>query len=154
MYTDVAYRKTAIRGSSGFGLLVAIFDSLAGDLRRAAQAERNNDIESRCRETNHAVQIIGFLEDRLLNGEGGELADQLRVFYRGLRRKLLQAQINRSAEEFEGLMNAVLKIREAWQTADQRQLFSGPEILSASTPSHLLPFVAAGIDSSHDDWFA
>ncbi len=154
MRSDLAYRKTAIQGTSGFGLLVAIFDALAGDLRRAAQAERNNDIETRCRETNHAVHIIGFLEDRLLHGDGGVLADELRVFYRTLRRKLLKAQISRSAEQLEELMTAVLKIREAWQTADQRQVPSEPEILRASMPSFPAFASATTEHSRHDDWFA
>ena len=152
MRTDLAYRKTAIRGTSGFGLLIAIFDALAEDLRRAAQAERNNDIEKRCHAANHAVYIIGFLEDRLLHGDGGPLADQLRAFYRTLRRKLLQAQIERSADQLEELMIAVLKIREAWQKADQCQAPSGPEILRASMPS--FPAFAAAASSRHDDWFA
>src|ERR1700761_356552 len=154
MRTDVAYRNTAVQGSSGFGLLIAIFDSLAGDLRRAAQAERNNDLETRCRETNHAIQVIGFLEDRLLHGNGGALADQLRAFYSTLRRKLLQAQLNRSPEQLEDLMSGVLKIREAWQQADQRKVPSGPQIISAAVPESLLPFVGANTESRHDDWFA
>lgn len=154
MYTDAAYRKTAVQGSSGFGLLIALFDALAGDLRRAAQAERNNEIEKRCRETNHAIHVIGFLEDRLERGEGGDLANQLRGFYSALRRKLLQAQINRSAQQMEELMVGVLKIREAWQQADQRKDVSGPEILSASIPASLLPFVSSTTESRHDDWFA
>ena len=152
MRTDLAYRKTAIRGTSGFGLLIAIFDALAEDLRRAAQAERNDDIEKRCHAANHAVYIIGFLEDRLLHGDGGPLADQLRAFYRTLRRKLLQAQIERSADQLEELMIAVLKIREAWQKADQCQAPSGPEILRAPMPS--FPAFAAAASSRHDDWFA
>jgi flagellar biosynthetic protein FliS len=154
MRSDLAYRKTAIQGTSGFGLLIAIFDALAEDLRRAAQAERSNDLEKRCRETNHAVYIIGFLEDRLLHGDGGPLADQLRAFYRTLRRKLFQAQIDRSAEQFEELMTAVLKIREAWQKADQHQVPSGPEILRASMPN-FPAFAAATTEyARHDDWFA
>ena len=153
MRSDLAYRKTAIQGSSGFGLLIGIFDALADDLRRAAQAERNNDLEKRCRETNHAVQIIAFLEDRLLHGEGGELADQLRAFYGTLRRKLLQAQIDRSAQQFEDLMTAVLKIREAWQKADQRRTQSGPDILPASMQI-LHAFAAATTEYRQDDWFA
>ena len=154
MRTDLAYRKTAIQGSSGFGLLIAIFDALADDLRRAAQAERNNDIEKRCREANHAVQVIGFLEDRLLHGDGGPLADQLRAFYSALRRKLFQAQLNRSPEQLEELMTGVLKIREAWQKADQRQVPSGPEILRASMPNFAAFDAATTEYSRHDDWFA
>jgi flagellar protein FliS len=154
MRTDLAYRKTAIRGTSGFGLLIAVFDALAEDLRRAAQAERNNDIEKRCHEANHAVYIIGFLEDRLLHGDGGPLANQLGAFYRTLRRNLFQAQIDKSAEQLEELMTAVLKIREAWQKADQPKVPSGPEILRASMPN-FPAFTAATTEySRHDDWFA
>jgi hypothetical protein len=38
--TDLAYRKTAVEGASGMGLLIALYDTLAGDLRRAAAAQR------------------------------------------------------------------------------------------------------------------
>jgi len=34
--TDMAYRKSAVEGATGFGLLIALYDTLAGDLRRAA----------------------------------------------------------------------------------------------------------------------
>jgi flagellar biosynthetic protein FliS len=152
MRTDLAYRKTAIQGSSGFSLLIGIFDALAEDLRRAAQAQRSNDLEERCRRTNHAVQIIGFLEDRLLKGDGGALATKLRAFYRNLRHKMLLAQVNSSAEELEELMTAVLNIREAWQKADQRQ-FSRPDMVSAAM-MNLPEFAAATAESRHDDWFA
>ena len=90
----------------------------------------------------------------MLHGDGGELANQLRAFYSSLRRKLVQAQINRSPEEMEALMNAVLKIREAWQKADQSQTASAPQIISASVPASLLPFVSSTTDGRHDDWFA
>ena len=36
--TDLAYRKTAVEGASGFGLLIALYDTLASDLRRAARS--------------------------------------------------------------------------------------------------------------------
>lgn len=152
MYTDLAYR-TAAQGTSGFSLLVAIFDTLAGALRRAAQAERNNNLEQRCQETNHAIYIIAYLEDRLLHGESGELRDQLGAFYRSLRRKVIEAQVNRSPEQLEQLMTAVLKIREAWQKADQRQVPPGPDILSASM-QNLPAFAAATTGYRQDDWFA
>jgi flagellar biosynthetic protein FliS len=153
MRTDLAYRKTAVQGSSGFGLLIAIFDALAEDLRRAAQAQRNNDLEERCRRTNHAVQIIGFLEDRLLHGEGGNLANQLRTFYRALRVKLLHAQIHKSAEQLEELMTAVLNIREAWQKADQQPNRPASDVFPAAM-ANLAAFAEATTGHRHDDWFA
>jgi flagellar biosynthetic protein FliS len=111
----MAYRKTAIGGASGFGLLVALYDTLAGDLRRAAAAERGNDIEKRTRELNHALLVVAYLEEYVERGSGGKLADHLVAFYKTLRRKMIEAQVKRSADILEAQMAQVLKIREIWQ---------------------------------------
>ncbi|MGP8186260.1 MAG: flagellar export chaperone FliS [Terracidiphilus sp.] len=137
--TDLAYRRTAVQGASGFGLLVALYDTLAGDLRRATEAQRANDIEKRCREVNHAFSVIGLLEDSVRRGTGGELAQQLVGFYASLRRDLIAAQANSSADMLEELMMKVLKIRETWQNAD---------LCTAAPVEHQLPPIAMrGSDS-------
>ncbi|MGA2570227.1 MAG: flagellar export chaperone FliS [Terracidiphilus sp.] len=115
---DLAYRRTAAEGASGFGLLVALYDTLAGDLRRATEAQRASDIERRSREANHAFAVIGLLEDSVRRGTGGDLADQLVAFYASLRRDLIAAQVSNSADMLEELMTKVLRIRESWQKAD------------------------------------
>jgi len=116
--TDVAYRKTAVEGASGFGLLIALYDTLAGNLRRAASAQRVNDIETRCREVKHAFTVIGYLENCVRGGPGGELAQQLSALYASLRGKIMDAQVEQSAEALERQMERVLKIREQWQKLD------------------------------------
>jgi flagellar biosynthetic protein FliS len=128
---DLAYRKTAVEGASGFGLLMALFDTLAANLQRAADAERANDLEKRCHEVNHALLVIGCLEDWVQRGPGGELADQLIAFYTSFRRSLVGAQVRRSAKEMEQLIAKVLNIRQCWQqTEGRRQSPSGPDISS------------------------
>lgn len=137
---EMAYRKLAA-GTSGFGLLIALYDTLAGNLRRATEAECNNDIERRCKEVNHALLVIGYLEDRLSHGNGGALADQLQAFYKSMRRKLIEAQANRSAELIEGQMALVLEIRGQWQAMEFKcEPCSGPEILApAQTQRYAAP---------------
>lgn len=130
--TDLAYRKTAVEGASGFGLLIALFDTLAGNLRRAAAAQRSNDLETRCREAKHAFLVIGYLENCLPRSTSGELTRQLLRFYSRLRRKLLEAQANKSAETFEQEMAEVLKIREQWQKVEQCNMASEPELNRAT----------------------
>jgi len=125
----MAYRKTGMEGTSGLGLLIALYDTLAGDLRRAAAAERSNDIAKRCREVNHAVVVIGYLEHWLAQGAGGDLADQLNHLYASLRRKLIEAQAKRSPEILEEQMALVLEVREAWQTIEHKNIHATPEIL-------------------------
>jgi flagellar protein FliS len=118
--TELAYRKTAAGDASGFGLLIGLYDTLAGDLRRAAEAERSNNIEKRCMEANHALLVIGHLEDWVHRGPGGELANHLIAFYSSLRRKLLEAQAKRSPEVLEELMVKVLEIRGVWMGVELR----------------------------------
>lgn len=119
-YTELAYRKTAVQGASGFGLLIALCDTLAGDLRRAAEAERNNDIEKRCREVNHGLLVIGFLQDSAERGKRGELSEKLIAFYSSLRRKMIQAQAKRSAEMLEEQMARVVDLRKLWHELEVR----------------------------------
>ncbi|HUN84048.1 MAG TPA: flagellar export chaperone FliS [Terracidiphilus sp.] len=127
--TDLAYRRTATEGASGFGLLISLYDTLAGDLRRAAEAERNNDLERRCREVDHAMLVIGYLEDWTHRGSDGELAQQLIAFYSSLRRKMIEAQTTRSIRILEEQMALVLDLREHWQQIDARTEPGNPEVL-------------------------
>jgi flagellar biosynthetic protein FliS len=125
---NLAYRKTAAQGASGFGLLIALYDTLAGDLQRAAAAQRKRDIEERTQELKHALLVIGALEN-WIDAESGELAQQLIAFYSRLRRVILDAQVKQSAEMLDKQMAETLRIREIWQRLDLRSSSSGPEIL-------------------------
>lgn len=113
--TELYYRKSAAQGANGFGVLIALYDTLAGDLRRAAAAERSSNLEQRCVEVNHAFVVIGYLEDWIERAGGGELAEQLTSLYSSLRRKLLEAQAKRSPDILEQQMEQILHLRESWQ---------------------------------------
>jgi flagellar biosynthetic protein FliS len=132
--TDLAYRRTAAEAASGLALLISLYDTLAGDLRRSAEAQRANDIEWRCREVRHAVLVIGYLEDWVNKGTGGPLAQELTAFYGSLRRKLIEAEVKQSAEIFEQQMSRVLEVRESWQNVEVRNEPSGPEVLRPPIP--------------------
>jgi flagellar protein FliS len=118
--TELAYRRTAVEGTSGFGLLIALYDTLAGNLSRAAEAQRNNDIQKRCQEINHALLVIGHLEDWVDREGGGELAQKLVRFYSSLRAKLLEAQAKQSPEMLEQQMDIILAIRGTWHDLEGR----------------------------------
>jgi flagellar secretion chaperone FliS len=132
--TDLAYRKTAAEAASGLGLLISLYDTLAGDLRRAAQAQRENNIESRSREVRHAFLVIGYLQDWINKGSGGQLADQLNALYASLRRNIVDAEAKQAPDALEKQMNRVLEIREQWQAIELRNEPSGPEVLRPEIP--------------------
>ena len=114
--TTLSYRKSAIGGASTIGLMIVLFDTLVGDFRRAAAALRKNDIETRCRELNHAALVIGQLENWLDLEKGGEQARTLSRFYALLRAKMLEAAASKSAKVLEAQIDTILHIRTAWQS--------------------------------------
>jgi flagellar secretion chaperone FliS len=109
-----------VEGASGFGLLIALYDTLAGDLLRAAEAQRNNDIPKRCKEVDHALLVLGYLENWIDPEKGGELSRKLTALYANLRRVLIKAQVKQSAKMLEEQMSLILSIREIWQQLETR----------------------------------
>jgi flagellar protein FliS len=150
--TELFYRKTAAEGASGFGLLVALFDTLAGNLRRAADAQRVGNLEKRCSEANHALLVIGHLENWVNHGEDGELARHLLAFYASLRHKLLVAQVEKSSEILDEQVRAVLKVRENWQQMD-RSAVPNPEIFPPPS-SPVAGAYASAMDRIQGTWSA
>jgi flagellar secretion chaperone FliS len=116
--TQLSYRKSAIEGASSIGLIIVLFDTLAGDLRRAAAAIRKNDIEKRCRELDHASLVIGQLESWIDMSNGGESAQTLAAFYAQLRAKMMEAAGSKSAELLETQIAMIMQVRSAWHKLD------------------------------------
>jgi len=116
--TEMSYRKTAVEGASPIGLIIALFDTLVGNLRRAATALRDNDIETRCKELNHAALVLGRLESWLDLKEGGESAQTLSRFYAYLRAKMMEASMSKSAAVLDAQIEMVVHVRSAWQQLD------------------------------------
>lgn len=120
--TALSYRKSAIEGASSIGLMIALFDTLAGDIRRAADALRKNDIGTRCSELNHAALVLGHLENWLDLKNGGESAQTLSRFYAYLRAKMMEAAGTKSARLLETQIDMILHVRSAWQQLDASPL--------------------------------
>jgi flagellar secretion chaperone FliS len=144
MTTELSYRKSAIEGATTIGLMIALFDTLVGDLRRAAAALRANDIETRCRESNHAALVISQLESWVDLKNGGESAQTLHRFYAYLRAKMLEAAGTKSPKLLETQIEMILHVRSAWQQLDAPPLqVSGspgyPPTQSSAVPYSSLP---------------
>ncbi|HEY0309001.1 MAG TPA: flagellar export chaperone FliS [Acidobacteriaceae bacterium] len=115
---QLSYRRSAIQGASPIGLVIALYDTLSGDLRRAAVALRNHDIQKRCAEVNHAFLVLGQLEDWVDAKSDETLAKSLSGFYSYLRAKMMEASLKQSAPLLERLIELVLQVRTAWQQRD------------------------------------
>jgi flagellar protein FliS len=133
--TGLSYRRSAIEGASTIGLMTALLDTLAGDFRRAADALRKNDIETRCRELDHAALVLGQLENWIDLKNGGEPAQTLSRFYAYLRAKMMEAAITKSAKLLETQIEMILHVRSSWQQLDAAPLLEKPAELSAEQVS-------------------
>jgi flagellar protein FliS len=133
---DITYRNTAVGGASGLSLLIALYDTLIGNLRRAAEAQRAGQLNKRANELKHALAVTGCLEN-WIDPTRGELAQQLTAYYAGLRRVILLAQVRQSAEMLEEQMHRALQIRQSFHEMNARSTPQYPEILPpAAAPSY------------------
>jgi flagellar protein FliS len=115
---QLSYQRSAIEGASPIGLVVVLFDTLAGDLRRAAAALRKDDIETRSKELSHAALVLGQLESWIDPQTGAESAQVLSRFYADLRAKMMQAAVTKSAVVLDTQVDMILHVRSAWQQLD------------------------------------
>lgn len=155
--TQRSYQTSAIQGASSIGLMIVLFDTLMRDLRRAAAALRKKDIETRCRDLNHASLVLGQLESWLDPSKGGEAAQTLTRFYAYLRAKMLEASIADSPEMLETQIEMILHVRNAWQNLDTAQMdtqdkpdtiagqrMGTPSELVSDTKAERIPFSQSG----------
>jgi flagellar protein FliS len=147
--TGLSYRRSAIEGASPIGLIIALFDTLAGDLRRAADAIRKNDIETRCKELNHAALVLGRLQSWVDLENGGESAQTLSRFYAYLRAKMMEASEAKSATLLETQIDMILHVRSAWHLLDS----SSPQLSEkkAEVPSELVNLAYEPTEGTESD---
>jgi flagellar protein FliS len=116
--TGKSHTLSAIENASPIGLMVVLFDTLAGDLRRAVAALNKNDIETRCKELNHAVLVIGQLDSWVDLEKGGESARNLTGFYAYIRAKMMEAAVTKSAKSLEAPIQMIQQVSTAWHKLD------------------------------------
>ena len=95
-------------------LVLRLYEQIIEDLRQALKAIEQNQIDLRTNKINHAILVIGHLQSRLNFQAGGKVAQDLNRFYDVLRRELLRAQFQVSAEILSGRIDDLLGVRAAW----------------------------------------
>ena len=116
-----AYREADARGATGVRLVVLLYEQLIQDLREAAKAMDENNIELRTTRINHALEVICVLQGTLNMERGGQVARNLQRFYTVLRANLLQAQFQVSKKMLSRQITDLLALREAWIEVDRAE---------------------------------
>ncbi len=116
----LAYRRAAAQQASVVGLVIALYDTLAGDIQRAIGAMRRRDIEERAVQLRHGFSVLMQLNSLVDCEHGGQTALNLQRFYEYLRRELLRAQFTQDESILERASSLLLEVRGAWQEVDAR----------------------------------
>ena len=131
-----AYQQSSARGASAVGLIVALYDTILRDFRRALEAFDAGHVETRVSELNHALTVIAHLKNVLDHERGGEAAAHFARFYDVTRRMIVDVNFAKKRSPLIELIELYTSLRQAWQEAD-RQLASAPPAVTGppSTPA-------------------
>ena len=122
----LAYRRAAAQQASVVGLVIALYDTLAGDLQRAVLAMQQRDLEQRGVHLKHGFAVLIQLLSLVDTERGGLTAVHLQQFYEHLRREMLRAQFAQDASILEQAHTLLLDVRGAWQEVDSRSSGTAP----------------------------
>ena len=114
-----AYQHAEVQGATPLGQVVALYDTILRDFRRAADAIERGNVEARVFELNHALTVIGHLEGVLNFERGASAAETLQQFYRLTRGMVLEANTRASREAIEPLIETFTSMRNAWSQAEK-----------------------------------
>ena len=111
------YQDSAVRGATPIELVILLYDSAIGDMRRALEAMKQKDIERRTGEIGHALMVLQQLQGTLDFERAGSAARQFEQFYNLVRAKLLEAQMNGSQELLQQQIRSMSEVRDCWMEA-------------------------------------
>ena len=112
------YQQETARGASAIGGVVALYDTILRDFRRASAAAAAGNVEARVFELNHALTVIGELNGVLDYQRGGEAAKRFQNFYEVTRGLILEANLRATPESLERLIALYSPVRQAWNKVD------------------------------------
>jgi flagellar secretion chaperone FliS len=131
-----AYHQTSAHGGSPVAMIVALYDTILRDFRRALVALEAGNVETRVFELNHALTVIGHLEEVLDHKRGGAVAKRFEGFYRITRGLIVAANAEPNRKSIDDLIEMYGTLRLAWQEADRKlQGSEAPASVPAASPS-------------------
>jgi flagellar secretion chaperone FliS len=135
-----AYRQSDVGGATGVQLVVLLYERAVQDLREAAQAIEEENIEVRTNSINNAILILACLQSGLDLENGGKAAKDLNHFYDVLRQNLIQVQFNPSELGIKHQITDLLTVREAWTEVERAEK---PSITEPAPDRTEMPAAAA-----------
>lgn len=146
-----AYRQFAGQGASLVNLVIQSYDQILNALYAAIRFIEANRIEPKVKELNHALLLVGHLQNALDFKAGPEVARNLERFYNLARTRILKASSQNSVALLQEVAGDFTTMRHAWEEVE-KSVASTRESPTRSAGSN--PY--ASIEASYDsiDWSA
>lgn len=129
------YQQAAAQGASPLGQIVALYDTVLRDFRRALAALKAGNVEARVLELNHALSVIGYLQGILDYEQGGDAAKQFERLYKLSIRMIVAANAKATPQGLEELLEIYGGLRQAWYEADKTsEMDKVPKAAGPRTP--------------------
>lgn len=106
--------QTSVASASSHQLIEMLFDGVRDRLNQAKGCIERNDIASRNKAINAAVEILGGLQSSLDFEEGGDIANNLDALYDYMQRRLFRANADNDPSGIHEVSDLVETIRSAW----------------------------------------
>jgi flagellar biosynthetic protein FliS len=116
------YQRASAGSGSPIGGVVALYDTILRDFRRALAALAAGDVEKRVFELNHALTVIAHLRGVLRHEGAQEAAGRFERFYLITHAMAVVANAHASRKSIEELIDLYTSLRAAWNQADQQTL--------------------------------
>ncbi len=154
-----AYFQNSVFGASAVGQVIALYDTILRDLRRAMDAIADNDVERRINSSNHAIMVIGELQGVLDFERGADPAKHLNSFYNVTRTLIINACAHSERQQFQEVAEMFTKLRVAWSHVERTIAPAQPsERLRVSSEQRNIPQSNPGdsekTDNSRGNWSA
>ncbi|MBO5948825.1 flagellar export chaperone FliS [bacterium] len=111
------YQKSQIETASQEQILIMLYNGAIQFLNIARKAMEDKDIEGTHNNILKAQKIITEFQTTLDMENGGELAQRLYSLYAYLHKKLVSANINKSFEDLDEVLEHLKDLRNTWLEA-------------------------------------
>jgi flagellar secretion chaperone FliS len=108
------YYQTQIQSQSPVELVVMLYDGALRFMRAAADAVEKRDLVGKREAMSRTMAIVSELQSSLNLSAGGEIAKSLDDLYTYINGRLIEANINTSAEPIKEAIRLLTPLRDAW----------------------------------------
>jgi flagellar secretion chaperone FliS len=108
------YYQTQIQSQSPIELVVMLYDGALRFMRAAIEAIEKHDLTAKRESMSRAMAVVSELQSSLNLSAGGDIAKNLDELYGYITGRLIEANINNSADPLHESIKLMSTLRDGW----------------------------------------